>query len=102
MADEKNKSEFADDKKLGELVEKINKELGAGLKGRPYLLAVTTGYELEQVAGKSKLAAQWSWRSNVFVGSEDSPKMMEFLSQQLRDVVEHPEAGTKAKYKAKK
>ena len=98
MAEKKSK-EFKDEKKLGELVEKINKELASGLKGRPYLLAITSGYELEQVKGKSRLAAQWSWRSNVIVGSGEGSKMMDFLSQQLQDVVGHPEAGIKAKYK---
>lgn len=102
MADEKGKNEFKGEKRLGELAEKVNKELSEGLKGRPYLVAIATGYELEHIEGKSRLAAQWSWRTNVIIGSEDGEKVMEFLSNQLKEVVEHPQDGVKAKYAPKK
>ncbi len=105
MADKKKeekeeaKLEFVDEKKLGALVEKLDVELRKEMVGRPYLLAVTTGYVVKSEGDKATLAAQWSWRSNVLVGSEDSDKMAEFLAGQLKDVSDHPEYGVKKKYR---
>jgi hypothetical protein len=45
------------------------------------------------------LAPQWAWRSNVFIGTEDSGKMAEFLADQLKDVSDDPERGVRKKYK---
>jgi hypothetical protein len=96
---EEKLTDLKGDSKLGELVEKFEKEFRKEMAGRPYLLAVTSGYVIGNEGDKATLAAQWSWRSNVIVGAEDSEKMMDFLSGQLKDVAEHPEYGVKKKYK---
>ena len=102
MADKTKKEEkltdLKGDHKLGELVEKFEKEFRKEMAGRPYLLAVTSGYVIGNEGDKATLAAQWSWRSNVIVGAEDSGKMIDFLSGQLKDVADHPEYGVKKKY----
>jgi hypothetical protein len=95
---EEKLTDLKGDRKLGELVEKFEKEFRKEMAGRPYLLAVTSGYVIGNEGDKATLAAQWSWRSNVIVGAEDSEKMMDFLSNQLKDVAEHPEYGVKKKY----
>jgi predicted DsbA family dithiol-disulfide isomerase len=96
---EEKKTEFAGEKKLGELLEKFDKEFRKEMEGRPYLLTVTSGYMIGQENDKATLAAQWSWRSNVIIGGEDSERMVEFLTGQLKEVAEHPEYGVKKKYK---
>jgi hypothetical protein len=96
--DEKQ-SDLKGDSKLGELVEKFEKEFRKEMAGRPYLLSVTSGYVIGNEGDKATLAAQWSWRSNVIIGTQDSEKMMEFLTAQLKDVVDHPEYGVKKKYR---
>ena len=103
MAEKKNaKTELTPEQKLSGAVDNANKIIREEMNGRPYLLIVTTGYEIEKLADKSRLAAQWSWRSNVLVNSEEGAVVMNFLSDQLKDVVEHPEAGIKKKYAAAK
>ena len=103
MAENKKKEEkridFANDKKLAELLEKFDKEFQKEMAGRPYLLVATSGFEIGRDGDKSTLASQWSWRSNVLVGTEDSDKMAEFLANQLREVSDHPEHGVKKRYK---
>ncbi len=102
MADKKKeetKVDFANDKKLTELLEKVDKEFQKEMAGRPYLLVATSGYEIGKDGDKSTLAAQWSWRSNVLIGKEDADKMAEFLAGQLKDVSDHPEYGVKKRYK---
>jgi len=98
-AKEEAKTEFPDEKKLGQLVEKFDAELRKELAGRPYLLAVASGYVMGSEGDKATLAAQWSWRSNVLIGTEDSDKMAEFLAGQLKDVADHPEYGVRKKYR---
>jgi hypothetical protein len=102
MADKKKdekKTDFANDKKLSELLERLDKEFLKEMAGRPYLLVATSGYEIGKDGDKSTLASQWSWRSNVLIGTEDSDKMAEFLAGQLKDVSDHPEYGVKKRYK---
>jgi len=103
MAENKKKEEkkidFANDKKLSELLEKFDGEFMKEMAGRPYLLVATSGYEIGKDGDRSTLASQWSWRSNVLVGTEDSEKMADFLANQLKDVSDHPEYGVKRKYK---
>ena len=102
MADKKKeerKIDFANDDKLAKLLERLDKEFLKEMAGRPYLLVATSGYEIGKDGDKSTLAAQWSWRSNVLIGTEDSDKMAEFLAGQLKDVSDHPEYGVKKKYK---
>ncbi|MFA6328082.1 MAG: hypothetical protein WCY41_01405 [Candidatus Micrarchaeia archaeon] len=93
------KIDFANDKKLAELLEKLDKEFMKEMAGRPYLLVATSGYEIGRDGDKSTLASQWSWRSNVLVGSEEGGKMADFLAGQLKDVADHPEYGVKKRYK---
>ena len=101
MADENN-AKFTGEKKLPELMEKLDELLRKEMPGRPYLLTVTTGYEIGKDGEKTTLAAQWSWRSNVIVGKDDAVMVSEFLSNQLKDVVEHPEYGVKKNYSKNK
>ncbi|MCX6770619.1 MAG: hypothetical protein NTX79_01045 [Candidatus Micrarchaeota archaeon] len=96
---EEKKIDFANDKKLSELLEKFDREFTKEMAGRPYLLVATSGYEIGRDGDKSTLASQWSWRSNVLVGTEDSDKMAEFLANQLKEVSDHPAYGVKKKYK---
>jgi len=96
---EEKKIDFANDKKIAELLEKFDKEFLKEMAGRPYLLVATSGYEIGRDGDKSTLASQWSWRSNVLVGTPDSDKMAEFLANQLKEVADHPEYGVKKKYK---
>lgn len=104
MAEKKTekKDKFAGEEKLSEAVGKIDAELRKELGTRPYLLVVATGYELGREGHDVTLAAQWSWRSNVIIGGTDSEKMAEFLSNQLKEAVEHPEHGVKKTYSKKK
>ncbi len=103
MADKKNKEKeekkkFPDEDKLPKLMEKVHGEFLDGMKGRPYLMVVASGYEIGKDGDKSKIAAQWSWRSNLFVNSEEAKSLMKFLISQLKDAVDHPEGGIKKKY----
>ncbi|MFA5929396.1 MAG: hypothetical protein WC861_00775 [Candidatus Micrarchaeia archaeon] len=103
MAENKKKEEkkidFANDDKLAKLLEKVDAEFSKEMAGRPYLLVATSGYEIGRDGDKSTLASQWSWRSNVLIGTEDSGKMAEFLANQLKDVADHPEYGVRKKYR---
>ena len=103
MADVKKKEEkkldFANDRKLTELLEKFDREFSKEMAGRPYLLVATSGFEIGRDGDKSTLASQWSWRSNVLIGTTDSDKMADFLANQLKDVADHPELGVRKKYK---
>ena len=102
MAENKKKAAIidpAEEKKLGKLLEKLDAEFAMEMGGRPYLLVAASGYTVEQEGDKATLAAQWSWRSNVRVGAEDSDRMADFLANQMKDVAEHPEYGVRKKYK---
>jgi len=110
MADKKNKAEkaetkeqavYKDEKMLGEALTRLNDELLKEMKARPYLIVVASGYEIGKEGELSKFAPQWAWRSNVFVNNEGGKKIVEFLSNQLGDAVEHPEKGVKAQYRMK-
>ncbi|MEM4633681.1 MAG: hypothetical protein QW275_00845 [Candidatus Anstonellaceae archaeon] len=94
-------TKLSDEKKLGEVVSKLNETLMEEMKGRPYLLIVTTGYEIGKEGEKSLLASQWAWRSNVYINAPESKTLMDFLVGQLKDAVEHPENGVKKQYKMK-
>jgi len=98
---EEKKPEAKADNRLGKLVERFEKEFRKEMTGRPYLLTVTSGYVVGNEGDKATLAAQWSWRSNVIIGTEDSGRMVDFLTAQLKDVVEHPEYGVKKQYAKK-
>jgi hypothetical protein len=105
MADEKKEekgTKFAGEKKLPELAAKCEAILKEEMPGRPYLMVITTGYEIGKSGEKTTLAAQWSWRSNVIIGKDDAEPVAEFLSGQLQDAVNHPEYGVKKAYAKKK
>ena len=89
----------AEEKKLSRLLERMDADFAKEMAGRPYLLIATSGYAVEQEGDKATLAAQWSWRSNVLIGTPDSDKMAEFLANQLKEVADHQEYGVKKKYK---
>ncbi len=99
MAEEKKEKKKHDENTLGKIVDKMNGQMADEMEGRPYLFVVATGYELEKEGDTSKFAPQWSWRTNVYLGKEDGKKLMVFLSNQLQEVVEHPERGVKKQYK---
>ena len=109
MADKKNKAEkneskeqtYADEKKLGEALTRLNEEFSKEMKTRPYLIAIASGYEIKKEGEVSQFAPQWAWRSNVFVENEGGKKVVEFLASQLEDVLENPERGVKKQYKLK-
>ncbi|HIH18605.1 TPA: hypothetical protein HA225_01370 [Candidatus Micrarchaeota archaeon] len=89
------------------LVDEFNSKLTSEMKGRPYLLVLSTLYEVEREGNKSKIAAQWNWRTNIdsrTEGRKESDietgrKMMLLLIDQLKDVVERPKNGLKGRYK---
>ena len=99
--EEKKPGKFSEEGKLSEIVNKAHGEIADSMNGRPYLLVVATGYEIGKEGEKSLLAAQWAWRSNVFVDRPESGKLMEFLAGQLREVADHPESGVKKSYRIK-
>lgn len=89
------------------LVDEFNSKLTSEMKGRPYLLVLSTLYEVEREGNKSKIAAQWNWRTNIDSRTggrkesdiETGRKMMLLLIDQLKDVVERPKNGLKDRYK---
>ena len=95
---DKDSVEFAGDESLTELIDKANTVLLNGMAGRPYMLVVTSGYEIGRDGEKHTLSSQWSWRSNVFINTKESAHLADFLASQLKDVVDHPEGGIKKKY----
>ncbi|MEM4554530.1 MAG: hypothetical protein QXT25_01630 [Candidatus Anstonellaceae archaeon] len=99
--------------KLKEAEQKLRKiadETGAKLleenEGRPYLLVLIGLHEIERDGNKSKIAAQWEWRSNIqsnyaIMGKEEAEvakKLASYLVAQLNEVANHPEVGIKKKY----
>ncbi|MCX6769261.1 MAG: hypothetical protein NT051_01125 [Candidatus Micrarchaeota archaeon] len=109
MAEEKKKKDkegmvlkSTGEQRLHEIVTELDSQLRKEMGTRPYLITVTTGYEIGKDGGKSVLAAQWSWRSNVIVEGTDSETLIGFLTGQLKDAVENPENGIKKKYARKK
>lgn len=92
---------YKDEKALGKTLTRLNDELLKEMKTRPYLIVVASGYEVGKDGELSKFAPQWAWRSNVFVNNEGGKRIVEFLADQLKDAVEHPEKGVKAQYKIK-
>jgi len=93
--------------RISSIVEKYNEELLAEMSGKPYLLVLATLHEVDREGGKSKLAAQLNWRSNIDARTEGRSQkdveagkvMMKFLIERLDEVVNHPEGGIKKKYK---
>ena len=104
---------MVDDKKIREEEERLRKIIdGANEKllketdGKPFLLALITLHEVGREGGKSKLAPQWNWRSNIDSRKEgraqkdiDAGKtLMGFMVEQLQAIADHPENGIKKKY----
>jgi hypothetical protein len=107
MADNKNvkkeekKTTITGQEKIPELLAKANEVFAKEMVGRPYLLVVASGFEIGNEGNRSRIAAQWAWRSNVIVGSEDGPAVADFFCNQLREVADDQKHGVKAKYKKK-
>ena len=95
------------EQRLNTFVDKVNGELLVEMDGKPYLLILATLHEVDREGGKSRMAAQWNWRSNIDPREEDRPKkdvevsrtLMKFLTERLNDVLDHPEGGIRKKYK---
>jgi hypothetical protein len=101
-AEEKKKGSLAvGEGQLPEVVDRVNEILSKEFAGRPYLMVVATGYEIGNDGDKSTFAAQWSWRSNVIMGSEGGERLATFLSDQLQEAANHPENGVKKTYAKK-
>jgi len=96
-----------EEKKITKLMDEMNERLSGEFGGKPYLLVLETLHEIDREEGKSKIAAQWSWRSNIDSRTEGrsakdveaSRTLMGFLADQLRGVVEHSEHGIAKKYR---
>ncbi|VVC00301.1 Uncharacterised protein [uncultured archaeon] len=114
MADKKNETDAdiqkalaEDEEKIRKLVEETNEKFLKEMDGKPYLFVVSTLHEVGRDGDKSRLAAQWNWRSNIDSREEGRAKkevetgrtLMKFLSDRLNEVVNHPEYGIKKKYK---
>ncbi len=105
MADKKKLEE--DEKKIGELTDRLNALVLEEVNGRPYLLMLSTLYEVEREGDKSKIAAQWNWRSNIDSRIENRKEsdieagkaMMRLLVEQLKDVSDRPKIGIKTHYR---
>lgn len=105
MAEEKNQKKELDpkdEKMLGEVADELNRILLDRMKGRPYLLVLTTGFEAEKKGEETVFAAQWAWRTNVYIKGESGEKLMDFLASQLRQVVDDPQDGIGRFYFQKK
>lgn len=105
MAEEKRpkpEEDIKDEKMLGAAVDDIHRILVDKMKGRPYLLVVTTGFENGKDGDRTVFAAQWAWRSNVYYNKDSGGKLMEFLTSQLPDVAQDPEVGVHKAYKIEK
>ena len=112
MADKKKEQEELEaslreeEERISKIVDKYNTELISEMSGKPYLLVLATLHEVEREGGKSKLAVQWNWRSNIDARTDGRPGtdieagtvLMKFLTERLDDVVNHPEGGIKKKY----
>lgn len=95
-----------EEEKLRKIVDEANEKLLKETEGKPYLLVLTTLHEVDREGSKSKLAAQWNWRTNINSRKEGrSEKEVEaaktligYLIEQLKNVADHPESGIKKKY----
>ncbi|MEM4348004.1 MAG: hypothetical protein QXN37_00330 [Candidatus Anstonellaceae archaeon] len=100
----------ADLKEAEQTLRKIADETDAKLleqnEGRPYLLVIIGLHEIGREGNKSKIAAQWEWRSNIQSNyanmsneeAEVAKRLVSYLVDQLSDVANHPEFGIKKKY----
>lgn len=104
MIDKKKIEE--DEEEVRKIVDEFNDKLIKAANRRPYLLVLATLYEVDREGGKSKIAGQWNWRSNV--NSEEAGRkkedvdigkqMVSLLADQLKDAVERPKVGVREKY----
>jgi hypothetical protein len=107
MAKRKDEEINEEEEKIRKLVDGFNEQLVKEMEGKPYLMVLATLHEIDREGGKSKLATQWNWRSNIDPREEGRSEkeietgriMMKFLADRMKDVVESPEGGIKAKYK---
>ena len=104
MADEKRLGE--EEAKLRKVAEEANAKLLKEADGKPYLLVLVSLHEVDNEGGKSRLAPQWSWHSNIDSRKEGRSQkdieggktLMKFMIEQLKSLPEHPENGIKKKY----
>lgn len=104
MVEEKTIRE--EEAKIKKIVDEANDKLMAETDGKPYLLVLTTLHEIEREGGKSKLAANWNWRSNIDGKKEGRTEkeidvartLIRYLLEQLKSVADHPESGIRKKY----
>ncbi len=104
MAEDDNVKD--DEEKVRKIVDEMNEKLIGQVKGRPYLLVVSTLYEVSREGDKSKVGAQWNWRSNIKSEAagrskddiETGQTLMKLLVDQLKDVAERPGIGIRDKY----
>ena len=95
-----------EEERLKKIVDEANEKLLKETDGKPYLLVLATLHEVDRTGDRSKLAAQWNWRTNIDSKKEGrSEKEIEaaktlvgYLVEQLKNVAEHPESGIKKKY----
>lgn len=98
-----------EERRMADLADRINKLIMEEAKGRPYLFVMSTLFEVDREGDKSKIAAQWNWRSNVASKEEGRPKdsvenakkMVNLLIEALTDVANRPQTGIKAHYNIK-
>ena len=104
MVDEKRLGE--EEAKLLKVMEEANGKLLKEADGKPYLLVLVSLHEVDKEGGKSRLAPQWTWHSNINSRKEgrsqkdiDGGKtLMKFMLDQLKAIPDHPENGIKKKY----
>ena len=107
MAKRKDDEITQEEEKIRKLVDEFNGQLVKDMDGKPYLMVLATLHEIDREGGKSKLATQWNWRSNIDPREEGRNEkeietirvMMKFLVDRMKDVVGSPEGGIKKKYK---
>lgn len=99
-----------DEEKMAKLVDELNAKIMENVNGRPYLLVLASLYEMERQEGKSKVAGQWNWRSNIMSKEEGRGKdaietgkqLMSLLTDQITDALDRKEVGVKERYKLAK
>ncbi len=95
-----------DEEKMTKLVDELNRKIMEQVDGRPYLLVLSSLYEIERQEGKSKVAGQWNWRSNIKSADEGRSKenietgkqLMSLLVDQIGDSVDRKEIGINERY----
>ena len=104
MIDEKRLEQ--EEEKIKKVMEEANGRLLKEADGKPYLMVLVSLHEVEREGGKSRLAPQWTWHSNIDSRNEGRTKkeieagksLMNFMLEQLKAIPDHPQNGIKKKY----